>query len=189
MSIAVVSLVALFLQQAGCQESLGLLTAAMDAIGGVQGQSESPESSQQETSLLGLDDATPASAAGPANPMFCVDKSIGIYTDPPSSNCFICYGSPFPGADNSSDLGHRSCCGVGKVYVPASIRYPVGACFDAPPLPPSPLTPPPPPTSPPPPSSKPPPPPPLLPPSPTPVRPIPLQAPSIPQTTTHVFLS
>lgn len=96
----------------------------------------------------GLDPSETGAAVDIAAPSFCVGKAIGIYNDPAGSNCFyFCYGSAFPGANSDSDLGYRSCCGLGKVYIQASIRYPVGACFDAPapPLTPPPLRSPPPP--------------------------------------------
>eukprot|EP00884_Botryococcus_braunii_P012981 jgi/Botrbrau1/21684/Bobra.43_1s0080.1 len=136
-----------------------------------------------------LEFSDPASeAVSEASPIICLDKTIGIYVDPASSNCFYyCYGTTFPGADASSDLGYRSCCGEGKTYTPPVLRYPVGACFDTPPPPPppsppppSPPSPPPPPPPPPPPSPPPPPPPPPSPRPPPPPSPPPRPPPSPP---------
>ncbi len=140
---------------------IAMSTAAAQVPGHVQGV-RSPNHEQIATKfadngLQTLDSKTIGSSSA-ASPTVCLGKTIGIYTDPASSNCFyFCYGTTFPGADASSDLGYRSCCGAGKAYTMPTLRYPVGACFDTPPRSPPPRS------AQPPPPARPPPPPPLSP--------------------------
>eukprot|EP00884_Botryococcus_braunii_P003014 jgi/Botrbrau1/12713/Bobra.67_1s0076.1 len=163
---------------------IAISTAAGQVFGGPQGLL-TPQSEDVDRVTTNPASIEVASAASPS---ICLGKTIGIYADPASTSCFyFCYGSVFPGADPSSDLGYRSCCCVGSTYTMPSLRYPVGACVNASPTPPSPRPPPPLPpssqTSPPPRRQPPPPPspPPPRPPPPSPPPPRPRPPPPAPQ--------
>jgi hypothetical protein len=142
--------------------AMGQAAGQVPGYAQVLSPSEPQKSGVIPTTQLEADISLERELSAAASPSICADKTIGIYLDPSSTNCFyFCYGTTFPGAEATSDLGYRSCCGQGKTYTPPSLRYPVGACFDTPP-PPPPIRPPPPPPPPPrslPPPARPPPPP------------------------------
>eukprot|EP00884_Botryococcus_braunii_P006916 jgi/Botrbrau1/16225/Bobra.0066s0011.1 len=184
-SVVLLALLALSMYQANCQVSSHPATIPLtDALNLSELYSGTGDSNSILNSMAS--DPLAQGTLPRAAPETCVGVTIGIYKDPSDPNCFYyCYGSSFPGTDPNvvDNLGYRSCCGTGKVYVPPSIRYPVGACFPAPPPPPPPPVPSPPPPSPPPPPPVPsppppsPPPPPPVPPPPPPPPPPPVRAP------------
>lgn len=134
-----------------------LLVLVLPSLAAAQQFPASPPPASLDAGLL--DSGTPTSdpsetggSGGTYEPSFCEGKPAGIYLDTTNTSCFFtCHG--IPTVEKSTHMGYRNCCGLGKVFLSVSSRYPAGACSNAvqlamspPPLrrPPPPLRPPPP---------------------------------------------